>query len=73
MALRRALVESVTRTGAFAALKENASVFRTRWVQVNPYEKHTAKKHTENGVLFTGDSIGTRTRVCAVRGRRPDR
>jgi hypothetical protein len=41
--------------GGFRYAQRKSKIFRTRWIQVNPYGEHTAKKHTENGVLFAGD------------------
>ena len=39
-------------TGAFATLKENASVFRTRWFQVNPYGDTTQQKRQAYLLVF---------------------
>ena len=62
----------MARTGAFATLKENASVFRTRWVKVNPYGAHTAKM-TRTGISDTPQAEASRRAALAIApSREPD-
>ena len=58
----------VTRTGAFATLKENQRFSEPDGFKSIRAVYHTAKKHRTCPVLFAGDPYGTRTHVTTVKG-----
>ena len=68
----------VTLSGAFATLKEKPSqkiarIFPNPKIGVLRLSRLSSHEKSHPIGWHRGDLIGTRTRVCAVRGRRPNR
>ena len=58
----------MTRTGAFASLKENQRFSEPDGFKSIRTVSHKAKKTGLNPVFFAGDPYGTRTHVTTVKG-----